>query len=112
MAKCGRHLDEEFLETLVDTDDKAQEPAKLSDLLKSSVMMRISIQMAFIWVVTTLTYYKLAIGESSGNMLTDNVFSGLIEIVFLVPGAWCLQQKWCQRRWFLGSKIDEDMSLY
>lgn len=65
-------------------------------------MLKISLQMAFIWIVTTLTYYKLAIGENSGNMLMDNVFSGLTEIVFLVPGAWCLQQKWCQRRWFLG----------
>ena len=88
---------------MVDTDDQAQEPAKMSALLKSSTMVKISLQMAFIWIVTTLTYYKLAIGENSGNMLMDNVFSGLIEIVFLIPGAWCLQQKWCQRRWFLGN---------
>ena len=52
-------MDEEILETLVDTDDKAQEPAKVSDLLRSPILIRISLQMAFIWIVTTLTYYKV-----------------------------------------------------
>ena len=59
MSKCGRPMDEEVLETLVDTDDKAQEPAKVSDLLRSPILIRISLQMAFIWIVTTLTYYKV-----------------------------------------------------
>ena len=58
--------------------------------------------MGFIWIVTTLTYYKLAIGENKGGLLIDNVLAGVIELVCLFPGGWLIQQKWCQRRWFLG----------
>ena len=58
--------------------------------------------MGWIWIVTTLTYYKLAIGENKGGLLIDNVLAGVIELVCLFPGGWLIQQKWCQRRWFLG----------
>ena len=64
--------------------------------------MKISFKMGFIWIVTTLTYYKLAIGENKGGLLIDNVLAGVIELVCLFPGGWLVQQKWCQRRWFLG----------
>ena len=103
MWKCGVQFEDEMIDKMLESDDKEdQQKSGVSDLLKSPVLVRISLQMAFIWIVTTLTYYKLAIGENSGNMLVDNVFSALIEIAFLVPGAWMLQQRWCKRRWFLG----------
>ena len=73
-----------------------------SDLFKSKTLVKISFKMGWIWIVTTLTYYKLAIGENKGGLLIDNVLAGVIELVCLFPGGWLIQQKWCQRRWFLG----------
>ena len=73
-----------------------------SDLFKSKTLLKVSFKTGFIWIVTTLTYYKLAIGENKGGLLIDNVLAGVIELACLFPGGWLIQQKWCQRRWFLG----------
>ena len=102
MSKCGKKVDETVLDELIENDEAVHESTKMSDIFKSKVLIKISFRLAFIWIVTALTYYKLAIGESSGDMLIDNVLSGAVEIAFLIPGAFIVQQRWCRRRWFLG----------
>ena len=104
MSKCGKQMDENELDQLIEHNEETQQSTKMSDIFKSKVLIKISLRLAFIWIVTALTYFKLAIGESSGDMLIDNVLSGAVEIAFLIPGAFILQQRWCRRRWFLGKK--------
>ena len=104
LVKSGvSDFDSNELEQLTATsndDDKVKEE-KMSDAVKSGALLRVSLKVAFLWLVAAMTYFKLAIGESSGDMLIDNVLAALVEIAFLVPGAFILQAKWCRRRWYL-----------
>ena len=102
MSKCDKKMDETILDQLIGNGEETHQSTKMSDVFKSQVLIKISLRLAFIWIVTALTYFKLAIGESSGDMLIDNVLSGAVEIAFLIPGAFIVQQRWCKRRWFLG----------
>ena len=102
LAACGGKLDDIRFdaEALIQPSIAT---SKITDIFKSGRLMRYSIQLAYIWFVTTITYYATAISESSGNLLADNVASALVEIAFLVPGGFILQAHWCRRRYFLAT---------
>lgn len=102
VRKCGGNITKNELDTIVEGEEPSAKSLSISDLFKSKTLVKVSLKMGFIWIVTTLTYYKLAIGENKGGLLIDNVLAGVIELVCLFPGGWLIQQKWCQRRWFLG----------
>ena len=103
--KCGASLDVDTITSLAIVDQDEVKPAAVKndirDLVKSPVMMKLSAKLSFLWIVTSLSYYKLAIGEKSGNLMIDNIWSGVTEIVFLVLGSFCIQLRWARRRWLL-----------
>ena len=101
--KCGASLDVDTVTSLAIKQDEVKSAVKqdIRDLVKSPVMMRLSAKLSFLWVVTSLSYYKLAIGEKSGNLMIDNIWSGVTEVVFLVLGSFCIQLRWAHRRWLL-----------
>ena len=102
-SKCGVSVDSEVLRTLPENpaDKTRTKPTKINDLVKSPIMMLLTSKLAYLWIVTSLSYYVLVFTNKGTNLLTDNIWSGIIEIAALVPGALCIQKHWCKRRWFL-----------
>ena len=103
LSKCGVSVDSEVLRSLPEDQPEkcVEKPTKVKDLVKSRIMMILTSKLAYLWIVTSLSYYVLVFANKGTNLLADNVWSGIIEIAALLPGAWCIQRQWCQRRWFL-----------
>ena len=99
--KCGETLDDEVISDILNVTDEPIRQAKVTDLIKSKTLMIVSSKLSFIWVVTSLSYYKLAIGEKSGSLMENNIWNGIVEIVSLFIGAFFIRQTWCKRTRFL-----------
>ena len=101
--KCGVSIDSEVLRRLPeDSTNKCNtEQTRIKDLIKSSTMLILTSKLAYLWIVTSLSYYVLVFANKGTRLLVDNIWSGIFEIGALLPGAWCIQKKWCKRRWLL-----------
>ena len=101
--KCGAPIDSEVLRSL--PEDKTQgcnaQQTKFKDLFRSPIMLILTSKLSFLWIVTSLSYYVLVFANKGTSLLVDNIWSGIIEIVALLPGAWCIQKQWCKRRCLL-----------